>query len=618
MQPLAQNGYTTGEVLAALRRTTGTSTVTFRYERLDQANRLLGDLDNVLDGRVTQNYLADIKRTANFRVLDDGSINYLSDRIKPWVRIALPSSDRTFTDELAAVPSPLLRWAFDEQTGATTAADATGNNRTGAVSGGVTTGLPALVSTGSSYNFTTSASAIVTSPGASGWLAGLRRLTVATWIRADAVGHDRGWLSGKTPAGSADSSLGARFAATGTLGGAANCVRVWVTLDDGTRVAAETAAGTATTATTSVMWTWQSGVGIRVWLNGQPAALSATANFGAVGGIGDVDTLTVGRAPGSSQGWGGRIDDVALWAATIDDTTALAIHRSGLSTGPYGDTNFAEWPQGVFLLTSPTRDSDANGVVVRDVDAYDQLLVLRDDKVSNRFAAASGTKYTDQVVSLLSGAGILQRNVTPSPLLIPVTREWDPGTSKLQIVNDLLGAINYESLFFDEHGTAVARPYVSPQGRASEHTYTADSTSVIFPGVRQSLDLFGVPNKWTLVVSDPDRTGPLVISFTNSDPASPTSTVSRGRTIVEVRTVQDAPNLLVLDGLASRVGFEASQVYEEVTFPTALMPFHSHADVYTLTYPDLGVSDKYSERQWEMSLRAGAMMAHIIRRVVNV
>lgn len=621
MQPLAQNGYLESEVLAALRRASGTSTVKFRYELLDEGNAFLQDLTNVQSGGLLRvDYLADIKRTLSLSILDDGVINYLSDRIKPWVRVALPSTDRTLGDELGTLPSNLLRWQFDERSGAAVAADSSGHGRTGTVGGGVTTGQPALVTTGSAYAFGTTASSVVTAPAASGYMAGLKRLTAVSWIKAGSTGHSRGWISGKSPAGSGDSSFGARFASVGPLGGAANCIRVFATVA-GTLVAVETMAGTATSDTTSVIWSWQSGQGIRVWLNGQPAELSATAGQTTVGGLSDIGTLTIGRSPNASPsasgGWGGTIDEVSLYAGVIDDATALRIHRAGAGTGPYGDATWAEWPQGVFLLTSPTRDADPHGVVVRQVEAYDQLLVLRDDKITNRTAAASGTKYTDQVRTFLTGAGITDLNITPSSALIPVTKEWEPGTQKLRIVNDLLAAINYEGVYFDENGTCIVRPYVSPADRASEHTYAADSTSVILPRVRQTLDLFAVANRWVLTVSDPDRAA-LSSTFTNNDPASPTSTVSRGRTIVDFRTEQDAADQVALDAKVARLAFEASQVFEEIELPTGIMPVHSHNDVYTLVYPDLGVAEKYSERAWELPLERGGTMRHTIRRVVSV
>lgn len=281
------------------------------------------------------------------------------------------------------------------------------------------------------------------------------------------------------------------------------------------------------------------------------------------------------------------------------------------------DGGWAEFPLGVFLLTTPPRKINAAGVITREVEAYDQGQVLVNDKVEDRYVVPASTNYITAVKTLLDGAGITGQNLTATDKTLPTDRDWDPGTPKLKIINDLLGAINYQAIWFNEDGQAVAQPYVSPAVRAAEYTYATDSTSVIFPEAEQSLDLWAVPNKWVLVVSEPDRTA-LVSTYTNSNAASPTSTVSRGRTIVDYREQQEAADQASLDAKAARIAFEASQVYEHVNFDTAIMPQHSHGDVLTLNFTDLGVSDKYSETAWSLDLKAGARMRHSIRKVVSV
>lgn len=281
------------------------------------------------------------------------------------------------------------------------------------------------------------------------------------------------------------------------------------------------------------------------------------------------------------------------------------------------DGGYSEWPLGVFIPTTPPRKSDATDVVTREIEAYDLLQVLVDDKVADRFTITTGSNYIASVKSLLDGAGIASQNLTATDKTLPADRDWDPGTTKLSIINDLLGAINYRSLWFDENGVAIAQPYVTPEVRASEYTYRDDDSSVIFPTVQHSLDLFALPNQWVLYVSEADRE-PLRSVYTNSSPNSPTSTVNRGRTIVAAPEQVDAADQATLDALAERKAFEASQVYEQVEFETALMPFHSDSDVYTLEFSALGLSAKYSETQWDMELKAGGRMRHQIRRVVSV
>ena len=280
------------------------------------------------------------------------------------------------------------------------------------------------------------------------------------------------------------------------------------------------------------------------------------------------------------------------------------------------DGGYVEWPQGVFLLSTPKRSLSSGVYTSRDVEAYDQLQVLTDDKTSDRYSLTTGTFYTDALASIAAAEG-LKASIVPSSLTLPAALEWEPGTSWLRVMNDILSAINYDSAWFDETGRLICRPYQSPSVRAAEYAYATDATSVIGRDVDQTLDLFGVPNKWIISVSEPDRT-PLVSSYTNTSPSSPTSTVSRGRTIVDFSTGDEAADQATLDALVQRKAFDASQVYEVIEFKTAAMPFHSNADVYTLRIDDLSINAKYSEHEWSLDLVAGSMMSHTARRIVNV
>lgn len=320
------------------------------------------------------------------------------------------------------------------------------------------------------------------------------------------------------------------------------------------------------------------------------------------------------------------------WLADIKRTAAFTIRERGgidflsdriqpfvrLHLPPYGDRDWVEWPQGVFLLTTPPRRSSKVGVITREVQGYDQLQVYSDDLLVSRYSVAAGTVVTTAVRTLLTS--VLDSpaiNLTPASGTLVAAKEWEPGTSKLRVINDLLSMINYESLSFDEEGAAMVRPYRSPQERAEEYTYADDDQGLIFPELEQSMDLWRVPNRWVLVVSEPDQPA-LTASYTNADPASPTSTVRRRRTITDFRTEQEAVSLAALQDKAKRLAFEASQVFEEVPFRTGLMPIHSGNDVYRVRLEGLAINAKYAETSWKLTLKAGAPMEHSARRVVTV
>lgn len=282
---------------------------------------------------------------------------------------------------------------------------------------------------------------------------------------------------------------------------------------------------------------------------------------------------------------------------------------------PWVTLNGDEHPQGVFLLSSPRRRW-SSGVVLREVEAYDQGMVLRDDKVEDRYTIAAGVNYIAEVDTLLASAGIAETNLTPTDKTLPTGREWDPGTSKGRIIGDLLAAINYRSLYFDAGGIAVAEPYVSPSEAAPRHLYATDDASLILPEAEEELDLFEVANKWVLYTSEPDLL-PLTASYTNTNPNSPTSTVRRGRTIVDFRQVE-AADQATLDARVQRLASEASQVYTAVDFDTGIVADHGDADVIDFIHDGLGISARYVEHTWSMQLKAGAEMRHRIRRVVTV
>lgn len=302
----------------------------------------------------------------------------------------------------------------------------------------------------------------------------------------------------------------------------------------------------------------------------------------------------------------------------LDDTS---INYGSDRIKPYArlgmdDGGVVEWPLGVFLLATPSRALVGANYISRDVEAYDQLLVLAQDGLVDRLSYAAGTLYTAVLAAIGSARGFAL-NVTPSTLTMPAAMEWEPGVSYLRVVNDLLGAINYESALFDEDGVFVCRPYVAPSVKGSIYTYASDAVSVISGDVGQTIDYFSVANRFTIVKSDADQ-GVLVSTYTNTSPTSPTSTVNRGRIIADFRTEQEAANQSTLDAKVARLAFEASQVFERVVFSTLAMPFHGTADVVTLQLSELTIASNYSEQSWDLELVAGAMMKHTVRRVVLV
>jgi hypothetical protein len=280
------------------------------------------------------------------------------------------------------------------------------------------------------------------------------------------------------------------------------------------------------------------------------------------------------------------------------------------------DGGWASWSLGIFLLSSPTRVEE-NNKIYREIEAYDGLQVLKDDKFSARYTILAGTDYFTSIIAILQGAGITKYNIQQINKSLPITKEWEPGTEKLKAVNELLSDLNFTPVWVDEIGFYTSQLYQSPSIRGINYTYSNDSLSVTYNGMQDTLDLFSIPNVWTRVSSNAEST-PLISTYTNNNPSSLTSTVSRGRTILSYETIDTVADQASLDSKVQRLAFEASQIFGQVVFNTALMPMHSYNDILQINYSYLGISDKYSEIGWSMPLNIGGQMQHNIRKVVNI
>lgn len=496
------NGHTAAEVLAALQGHSGARRWSFRYDLLSATNALIQPLTCVLACSITQNWLAEIKRTARLTIQDTGEINFLEDRIQPWTRLHIPPYG---DDDWVEWPQGVFLLSSptrgdDEASVVTRSVEAYDQLLVYADDLVATRYAIDPVVAFEDFEDTTYA----VTPG-------------GTWARAT------------------DQALGGTYS-----------------LKSAVITHSQSSSATMTVPTGATQ--------MSVWYKVSSESESDTFDI-LVGGVSqDINAA-------------GEVD----WTQVTVDVTA-----------------------GATVTFRYTKDSSIS-------TGSDCAWI---DNVEFRKAV----KYTDVVSTLL---GSVTKNVTASTSTIPTVLEWEPGTSKLKIINELLGAINYESLSFDELGTAIARPYETPAVRAEEYVYAADSQSVILPGVEQTLDLFNVANSWTIAVTEPDR-DVITATYTNNDPSSPTSTVSRQRTITDFRTEQSAADQAALDAKVERLAFEASQVYEKIEMRTGLMPIHSGNDVIRLRYPNLAIDAKYVEHEWSTDLKPGAQMRHRIRRVVTV
>lgn len=280
-----------------------------------------------------------------------------------------------------------------------------------------------------------------------------------------------------------------------------------------------------------------------------------------------------------------------------------------------------EYPLGIFLLSSPEK-VEQGPEVYREIEAYDGSIILEEDKFTDRYTIKAGTRYDLAIIKILKDAGIKKYNIEETDKVLPNDSEYEPGVSKLVVVNELLDAINFTPLWVDEWGYFTASRYIPPSERAPDYEYLDDELSVIENGSSEELDLFSVPNKWLVTYENLDGGEDekifLQSVYENNNWNSPTSIQSRGRVIVDYRTIDDIADQEALDAYTKRIAEEASQIYGKIKFTTANMPFHSYMDIIRIRNQTLEIDDNYTETSWKIPLEAGGKMQHEGRRVVNI
>lgn len=272
-------------------------------------------------------------------------------------------------------------------------------------------------------------------------------------------------------------------------------------------------------------------------------------------------------------------------------------------------------PLGVFLPATVT-PSEADGIALLSIEAYDRCWRVKDVYTDNMHYIAAGTNYLTAVEQLLTAAGIGLVVKTPTSATLPEARQgWDMGTSYLTIVNELLGEINYNPLWFDARGAAILEPASVPTAANIEHTLDASNVeSLLLPQISRETDVFQAPNVFLVTCQNPDKSGPMVARSENTNPQSPLSIMRRGRQIMSVTRVNNIASQEELQAYADRLRNESMIRGETIRVSTALLPGFGVADVTAIHYGDL--SAVCIERAWTMQLTVGGAMTHELERVV--
>jgi len=275
--------------------------------------------------------------------------------------------------------------------------------------------------------------------------------------------------------------------------------------------------------------------------------------------------------------------------------------------------NDTEYTCGIYCITSETLNRNASHKTI-SVEGYSLLYLPQQSKIESRLYYAAGTLYTNVIAAQLIASGITDYTVTASTLTLATDREdWEIGTSRLEIINQLLKEISYNSAYMNNLGKIICEPYTEPTYTNLDFTYNADTASIIGPDYTVSNDYHGKKNVFKVICNNPELASPLTATSENIDESSPFCIDNIGRRL-HIERIDNVANQAALQLYADTLRFKSLISSEEVTFETAINPEHSVFNIVALNNDTL--SGIYAETSWTMQISANAMMTHRARRAL--
>lgn len=263
-------------------------------------------------------------------------------------------------------------------------------------------------------------------------------------------------------------------------------------------------------------------------------------------------------------------------------------------------------------MSTPSRDID-DTKTTRSITCYSLLQALLDDKIESRLTLPIGTNVVNEVKRQIGS----NYSIADSTQTLLSERTYETGTSKLEIINDLLGIINYNSLRMDVNGVYVTEPYVLPTDREVDKIYEGGTVSIILSKMTDELDLFSVPNVIIRYTNSVDIDPPLSYTYVNDNVNSITSTVNRGRRIVDAQET-DATDMTTLAAITKKDAYNYNSIYSHLKFKTAIDTKVLNIFMPTIWVNVGDINDKYSITSIEFKCDVGELTKVEARKVVNI
>jgi len=208
---------------------------------------------------------------------------------------------------------------------------------------------------------------------ADSYLNGLAAVTVLLWVKSDVTNQNRGVMFSRDPTDN-DEELGIRYDNNGAFGGGVNIIKASIRTGlDYTQI--ESSSNVQTTGWQHLGLVWESGSSLKLYVDGQPDALSYDKEpAGLSGTISGVQKLMLG-CDTKSKYWDGLIDDVRIYDCALDANEIYPV------------------PSEAGLVAHWRLDEQGSNVAITAAPSKTAVVVWSAEDVEEKWAQATGAFF---------------------------------------------------------------------------------------------------------------------------------------------------------------------------------------------------------------------------------
>lgn len=265
---------------------------------------------------------------------------------------------------------------------------------------------------------------------------------------------------------------------------------------------------------------------------------------------------------------------------------------------------------GKFMIVSSPKKSDGRSETF-EFELYDETYILDEANISKRLYFPAGTLYLNAIKSIITSYGFSRVICDDNANALQVDREWEIGENALDIINELLKEINFNSFYIDNEGSAILSR--KTKKTKPSHIYRDNIKSVLLPELSQNEDIYKIPNVFIGVVSRPEKS-PLIYKKVNDDVNSSLSIQGRGFEITKVENLSDIASEVALKKYIDDLYLKSIQTVEIISFSTGIETDHVFEELIQIETDT--ISGLYKEVSWGIDLAIDGKMSHTGERSI--